>query len=97
MNKLFGHVQILFDRVNNLFIFTPEQSVHCMPSAVNQKPQSRTALRRRINVELARRGWNQQSLAKEIGRARNTVNRAMNHGENETTFELILTALGIRP
>ncbi len=68
-----------------------------MPAAVNQKRQSRANLRRRINVELARRGWNQQSLAAEIGRARNTVNRALNHGENETTFDLILTTLGIRP
>ena len=83
--------------MNNLFILTPEQSVHLMPAPVNQKRPSRTSLRRRINVELARRGWNQQSLAQEIGRARNTVNRAINHGENETTFELILTTLGIRP
>ena len=67
-----------------------------MPAAVNSKAKPSQTLRRRIDVELARRGWKQEHLASHIGRARNTVNRAINHGENGVTMTLILTTLGIR-
>lgn len=67
-----------------------------MPTDVKLKPKPTVALRRRIDVELARRGWRQDRLADEVGRARNTVNRAINHGENGGTLILILTTLGIR-
>lgn len=79
-----------------MFILTSEQIVHPMPPAVNSKKLS-LPLRRRINVELARRGWRQDRLAIEVGRARNTVNRAINHGENGGTLLLVLNLLGIRP
>ncbi len=65
-----------------------------MPSAVNNKPP--TKVRRQIDVELAKRGWKQEQLAQHIQRARNTVNRAINHGENQGTLALILSTLGIR-
>jgi ribosome-binding protein aMBF1 (putative translation factor) len=65
-----------------------------MASPVNNKPQP--ALRRKIDIEMAKRGWKQQHLAADINRARNTVNRAINHGENQATLSLILKHLGIR-
>lgn len=67
-----------------------------MPAAVNSKAKPNQTLRRRIDVELARRGWRQEHLARHIGRARNTVNRAINHGENGNTMSMILSTLGIR-
>jgi len=65
-----------------------------MASPVNNKPP--LAIRRKIDVEMAKRGWKQQHLAAAVSRARNTVNRAINHGENQGTLALILQALGIR-
>jgi ribosome-binding protein aMBF1 (putative translation factor) len=77
-----------------MFIYTREQIVHLMKLSVNKKPPVR--IRRQIDIELARRGWKQDRLAIEINRARNTVNRAINHGENQATLHLILSTLGIR-
>ncbi|BCU76007.1 hypothetical protein llg_43640 [Luteolibacter sp. LG18] len=67
-----------------------------MTGARNQKPKATETRRRAVDVELARKGWTQSDLAKAIGRARNTVNRAINHGENPKTLNLILSELGIR-
>lgn len=86
--------KFLFDALNNLFIVAAEQIVQPMPPAVNQKPKPK--IRRLIDVELARRDWSQGRLAQEIGRARNTVNRAINHKENRETLQLILKTLGLR-
>lgn len=55
-----------------------------------------TTLKRTIRARMALRGLSESDLSKLIGRKRHTVNRAINHGENAPTLELVLAELGIK-